>query len=326
LGPVISGVISFFGLLGSVAGFVFGAIQAIVGIVLAVLGAVSLPVLAIVAAIAAVGAAIFIFRDEIFSAFKAMGSFLLDAFQPVITMFKFIGALAVTIFNDVIAPVAMGFANFMMTNVIAPIGNVFTSMWEGVKSIAISAFDGILSVITQIGLAIGNVFMGVGKTIFDALTFPIRSAFSLVKGIISQIADTALGKKALSLAGIDSESLNQSLAALPGVSEIDQESGVGRTAASIGAAGTAGKTLAQPPSAQENAAALASSGGLGGSGGGTQNVNVNSQVTVRGIIRGKDLVLVQTKEQITQTEMNGQQIDPGVKQKLMRNGAPMGGF
>lgn len=327
LGPIISGIVSFFGLLGSVASFVFGAIQVIVGGILTVLGAVSLPVLAIVAAIAAVGAAIFIWRDEIFSAFKAVGSFLVETFQPVIDVFKFMGALAVTIFNDVIAPAASAFASFMMETVITPLGNFFGALWTGVKDMAISAFTSIVEFMTPVAKAIGNAFLGVGKFIFDALTFPLRAIFSGVKALITKIAGTTLGRKALSLAGLDSEQLNASLAALPGVDAFDRASGVQQESSGLAQQSTEGRTLAQAPSAEENAAAMAAAG-LGGSGGasGTQNVNVNSKVVVEGRIRGKDLVLVQTKEQIAQTEMNGQQIDPGVKQKLMRNGQPMGGF
>jgi len=325
LGPIISGIIGFFGFLGSVIGVVFGAIQVIAGLIGAVLGAISLPVLAVIAAIVAVGAVIFIFRDEIFSAFQAIGNFLLDAFQPVITIFKFIGALATVIFNE-IAEVAGVWATTIDTNVIQPIGNFFGEMWEGVASTAKSIFQSILDFVIPIGTAIGNVFLGVGKFIFDALTFPIRAVFSLIKGVISKIADSAIGRKALSLAGVDAASLNSSLASLPGVDSIDAATGVKASAGALGVASTEGKVLAQAPTADENASAIASATAGASGGGQSSGGSSTMKVVVEGRIRGKDLVLVQTREQISQTEMNGQQIDPAAKQKMLRNGAPMGGF
>lgn len=85
--------------------------------------------------------------------------------------------------------------------------------------------------------------------------------------------------------------------------------------------------LVQPASAEETASAVA--GALQGqqpaaASSGTQNVNV--RVQVEGKIKGKDLNLVQTREQINQTEMNGRQLPPAAKQRMLRNGAQATGF
>lgn len=319
IGPIITGIAGAIGLVINVLGVLLGAAQFVFGIIATVVGAVSLPVLAVVAAIVAVGVVLFIFRDEIFAAFSSIGNFILESFQPLFTVFKFIGALATVVFQDIIMPVVKTTSDFIFSNFIEPVTSVFKFMWDGLVSGATFAFNGIKSIASAIGSGIVAVFKVVGQTMFEVLTFPIRAVISLVRSLIKSIAGTALGRKALKIAGIDVTELNKSLDKLPG---IDSAAGsVEGDSPAIAGATVKKQALAQSPSAQETGAATASAISSAQAGKKPAEQKVNVVVTGQFKARGKDLNMVVTKSQIQNSELNGRAVASGTKRKVGSNGA-----
>jgi len=321
LGPIIAGVSGAISAIGAIFGIVASVGSILIGVVTFLAGVVGAPFLLIAAGIAAVVVGIYFFRDEIFAGFMAVVNFLADVFSPVITVMKFLGALAFEVAKQIAQPF-LWLVGIYYNNVVKPIASGFMWLWTTVTDGAVAAFNSIVGFLTPVVSAIIGAFKYVGGVIFDVLSFPIRAVFSMIKGIIKGIASTTIGRKALSLAGLDIGELNKSLAALPGVEAMDQASGITTESRGIANEKVANAALTQPPSAKETASATASAV-AGQAGGGAQGASgpQKVQVEVVGKIKGKDLNLVQTRAQVDQSERNGRQIDPAVKRKLLQNGA-----
>ena len=302
IGPIIGGIIGFFGLVINIIGVLWGVAQIVFAGISFVIGVLGAPLFAIIAAVVLVGAAFWFFRKEIFTIFGSIGTFISETFSSVM--------------------------KFMAVEVIEPLTMMFSSMWTNIVDGAIVAFEGLKSFLVGFGSFIIGTFKTVGKLIFEVLTFPIRLVISLIKSLISTIANTTLGKKALSIAGIDVGDLNASLAKLPGVQAIDGGAGVSGDSNAIAGSTVKSKALAQGPSAQQTADALGVSvnkgltsalGGIGGS----QDVNV--MVTGEFRMRGNDLNAVVTKSKIRNSKLNGRTIEPNTERKNAANGEQFAG-
>jgi len=321
LGPIIAGVSGAFSAIAAIIGIIVNVGGILVGVMGFLAGVVGAPFLLIAAGIAVVLGGLYFFRNEIMAGFTSIMFFLADVFSPIITVWKFLAATAFLIVKAILSPF-IWLAGAIFDNVVKPIGNMFLWVFTKITDGAMWAFNGLIGILKPVISTIVGMFKWLGGVIFDIVSFPIRAIFSLVKTVIKGIASTGIGRKALSLAGLDMTELNTALSALPGVGALDRAAGIPAESAALASEKTANIVLAQPPSAKETASATASAvagqaaGGQAG-GGGTQRV----QVEVVGKIKGKDLNLVQTRAQVDQSERNGRQIDPAVKRKLLQNGA-----
>lgn len=310
IGPIITGVVGVVNMvigaftmimpvlstLWTIASFVFGGIATVVS-------AVSLPVLAIIGALVAVGVAAYVFRDKIFQVFRGIKQAFVDSWKSL-------------------GPSWDKFTNTLSQDW-QSIKDFMSGVWDGVKEKASSAWNWITEGVSGLAGTIVAAFQGIGTTVFNALTFPMRSAISVIKGLVTSISNTTLGRKALSLAGVDPEQLQQMLSTLPGVESIEAKLGVGTVARELNDESIRQKSITKSPSAAENANALVSAQRAAG----PQSVNVNTSgqqqvhVVVEGKISGNDLNLVQTRAQINQAERNGKTLSPSAKRKMLANGA-----
>lgn len=297
----------------------------------AVIAAVSWPVLLIVLAIVAVVAAIWFWWDEIKAFTTRAVSAFLAFLTPIWNVAKFVGALVVLVGQaiwSIIEPFVTGFVRG-----VAIVVNAFWELGKAILGFVAWIVGGIWDGFKWVFGGIVDLAVGFGKLMFNILTAPVRAMISMLKGALLWLADTTLGKQALKLAGISTEDLRAGLEKLPGIELIDEFTGVkapppeikgaepGQVAQAISDEEARSKTLSQPPSAKENAAALANAGvgtGAGGqAGGGQQTVKVE----VTGKLSGRDLNIVQTRATVDNAERNGRFVAPSEKRRLMQNGA-----
>ena len=310
IGPIITGVVGVFNMVAGAIGMIVPVLttlwtiaQVVFSGIATVVAGVSLPVLAIIGALVAVGVAAYIFRDKIFQVFRGIKQAFVDSWKSL-------------------GPTWDAFTNKLSADWQA-IKDFMGGLWEGITEKASSAWTWISEGAAGVAGSIMAAFQGIGTTVFNALTFPMRSAISVIKGLVTSISNTTLGKKALSLAGVDPEQLQSMLATLPGVDSIEKKLGVGTVAKEIGDEGIKQKSLTKSPSAAENANAMVNAQRSAG----PQQINVNQtgsqqvHVVVEGKISGNDLNLVQTRAQINQAEKNGKTLSPSAKRKMLANGA-----
>jgi TP901 family phage tail tape measure protein len=329
LGPIISGVVGAVQFLWGALSILWGVASTVIpaiGTLISILGG---PITLIIGAVIGVVAAFWFFRDEIADAAGAAWESIKQAFEPFAPFFKFTFQLGVMFFKK-LGSFLLSYVDFWWNDIIKPIAGfyvwVYSKIFEGGKFAAGKLIEVFKPVVAW--------FQSIGETILDALTLPFRTMISLVKSVVSKIADTTIGAKALSLAGIDASELNASLANLPGVDVIDKLTGIKEGPITVADVAptlvtdlldetTRQKALTRPATAEETGTATVRAMRTGGVGtaGGRQQVDANVNVTVKGRIKGNDINLVTTKAQVEQAEKNGRQIPPMEKRRLIQNGA-----
>ena len=306
LGPIIAGIGGAIHFIGSVIGIVAGIAQVAFGGLAAVVTGVSLPLLAIIAAVVAVGAAFFFFWDEIKTGFRIMVDFLMKTLKPVFIIFKFFGGFVIAVFNEITTFVG-GWVD-RLVDLMRPIGTFISGMFDTVVSSVVGAFNSILVFITPIAEKIRDIFISMGKSIFNAITTPFRLMISFVQQMVSKLAGTFLGKKALAIAGIDASELN---IALGGVD-------VSAASTSIQKESVAQKALSQPPSAEAVSKAVTSSSRSGGGASGSFDGGTTEVViSFRGDAKRMMTKMV-TKGAVENAERQGKNISN--KRRLIQNG------
>ena len=194
--PIITAVVSAVGLIGSAISIVWGIVTTVIPLMAAIISLLLTPIGLVVAAIVGIGTVIYLFRDQILSVF----GMVVGALQNIWSSFsESMTNLWSGIFN-----VAMVMGNKMIT--------FFQPIADGIQSMFINAWNNIKS-----------VFSTVGGFLMDAVMAPFKAMFSLVQTLMTKLASTWIGKKALKVAGIDASELQGSVKAF---SEIGQKKNI----------------------------------------------------------------------------------------------------
>lgn len=182
----------------------------------------------------------------------------------------------------------------MFGAVVEWVGGLFTGLfdwiWGGIKGLADSITGGILS--SVISFFAGDEEEGSDKQNKEAKVIPFKPSTP---------------KPEISTSAPDSEA----------PAETDNVVDLSRKARQQG---IKQRVMTQPPTEESLASALKPSAQVSGSDL-TQKQMQNIRVQVEGRIRGQDINLVQTRNQVEQSERNGRMIEPGAKRRNLQNGA-----
>lgn len=170
------------------------AIMTIYNIVAAVAAVVSAPIVLIILAIVAAVALAIVYWDEICAAVEYAVNAIVDW---VTDLWSSITEVFTAGWNEIVK-LFTGVGEWFYNTVIAPIGEFFSGMWNGIKNGAQSAWNGIKSVFSTVANFFGNIFsnawekvkavFSVGGKIFDGIKDGIVSAFkAIVNAIITGI-------------------------------------------------------------------------------------------------------------------------------------------
>ena len=220
------------------------------------------------------------------------------------------------------SPIGQAIGGFV-TEMASDVQSVFQVISEAVIGTFDGTFRGFLGVMKAMGSVIANIFK---QIIID----PIVNTFSWLQYFLGQLV-SFIPNSMLEKLGLSNAQLQQFIGTDIGVqfensqsnnSEIGSALKVNQDTAAIANESLRTKALVQPPSAEAVAEATRTNSSGGSS---SQESSSSSQQTVKviveGKIRGNDLNLVQTKAAVSQAERNGRMIDPGVKRRLLQNGA-----
>lgn len=166
IGPILFGIVQLFGLMFTIIGFLLS------------------PIGLVIAAVAGIGLAVFILWDDIKFFAGEIGGLLVSAFEDPLS--------AVDSMVD--------FVSFMVGNIGKDIRTILGNAF--VDSL-ISAELKLRVINERIFNNIKTIFSTLGAFIFDVIANPVDAILNLVKGLISKIAGTTLGKFALKTAGIE---------------------------------------------------------------------------------------------------------------------------
>jgi len=337
LTPIISGVVSFVGLLTT--GFsilvtvmstiwsVISTIWAIAGVVFPAIGtaiaAIGWPITLIVAAIVGIGVALYVWRDQIWEVVQQVG----QAFSQAWTWIKTSAGEAFTWMGNMISQVFTSVSetvNQLVTGMVDMFSSGFSWLVDFATTTIPNAFSIAAEAIMGAFGIVKNFMVGVGSFIFDALTFPIRSVLSMMKGLILKVADSAIGRKALSLAGVDTAALQGFIGKIPGVDAIDKYTGAkSDVIPTIATTSKASQDVArlQKRSIESKATVVgATQRSLQViNGGGESRGDISTTVNLK--VDGRTLASTVARQSIENSERSGKQVSPIEKRKMIENGA-----
>lgn len=307
LGPIITGVWSLIGLIGSAFTIMYSIAQIVFSAIAAIVTATSLPFLAIIAVIAAVGIALYIFWDDVVEIFTGIGRF-------VTMTWRIIKSFAIVIFSELIGwlrNIFPGTFDFIVKHASTAIEVFGSFVMDTIPNAFSWAIDKVIGLFTMFK----NFIVGVGSFIFDALTYPIRGVIGLIKGVISKVADSTIGRTALSMAGVDMTAMKGMLSNIPDIESKGAKPNIKSSIAKIGSVADVQRKSIERKSIVGPAPSLGTNISESGSqsrGETTTNVNV--------MLDGRVLAIAQAKHQLENEERMGVRRKPIDKRRMIENG------